>query len=488
MKKLVVKCLVLFLPLFFALSVTASAKICISDIYIQGNKVTNPNIILREIPIRIGTFISQEGLDHKVMQSKENLQNTSLFNEVTITYEPDTHSSATHICNLESYVKSMSTYQTGEEILFYRVVINVTERWYYWPVVGLKLEERNLSTWLKDMDFSKLTFDAGIKIYNMLGLKHKLTLSGRFGYEKGGKLSYDGVTLDPKGEHSLSASAYYLYNKTINSMCEENRPVYRKSPMFLEKNTGGSISYLYRPEIRIRHTASIEYNYRKLNDSVLIWNPDYYSSANSSSHEYSLRYKFAFDQRDYFAYPTKGYYIGVNAKGTAADDFNFWYGNVVADIQYYGKLGKRWFASTAWKLSTSFKNKTAYIYDRAIGYNKADVCGYESYTVDGQHYVTSHNSLKFLLLPEKVVTLDFLRALSKFYKIPFTIYITASADMGYAYNKYNQGTNSLQNKFLMGASLGIDILTYYDIVLNVSYAYTILNEGGFVFGLKTSIF
>mgnify|MGYP003302202203 CR=1 FL=1 len=81
-----------------------------------------------------------------------------------------------------------------------------------------------------------------------------------------------------------------------------------------------------------------------------------------------------------------------------------------------------------------------------------------------------------------------LRALSKFYKIPFTIYISASADMGYVHNRYPAGTNTLQNSYLLGAAIGIDILTYYDIIFNISYAYTRMNEGGFFFGLKTPIF
>ena len=157
-------------------------------------------------------------------------------------------------------------------------------------------------------------------------------------------------------------------------------------------------------------------------------------------------------------------------------------------MQYYKQLGKRWFWKSALELSTSFKNRNAYIYDRAIGYEQATVCGYDLYVIDGQHYGTFNNSFRFLLMPEKTLTLNFLRALSKFYKIPFTIYVSANVDMGYAHNKCPSVYNNLQNKLLFGAGIGIDILTYYDIILNVSYAYTIMNEGGFFFGLKTPIF
>ena len=488
MKNFAVKTLVIIVATLLSFTGTAMARICISDICIKGNKTTKPSIILREIPVKTGVFLSMESLQGKVEKTRENLRNTSLFNEVSVTYEPDTTSADSHLCTLEEKIKNSSTYKYGEEILFYRIVVDVKERWYCWPVVGLKLEERNMSTWLKNMDFNKITFDAGVKIYNVWGLKHKLTLSGKFGFERGAKLSYEDIAFDPKGVHSMSASAYYLYKKTINLNCEDNKPVYIKNERFLDKNVGGTVSYMYRPEIRIRHRVSFEYNYKKLNDSVLLWNPDYYYTNRTSSYEFSLRYRYAYDQRDYVVYPTKGYYIGVHGNATTADNFSFWYGNALVDAQYYLPLGKRWYASTALKLSASFKNRRAYIFDKAIGYDNVNICGYEYYVIDGQHYATWNNSLKFLLLPEKTVTLNFLKGLSKFNKIPFTIYTTLSVDMGYAYNKYKNPTNTLQNNFLMGAALGIDILTYYDIVFNVSYAYNIFNKGGFIFGVKTSIF
>lgn len=488
MKNFAVKILAIVSLTIIAFAIEANAKICISSITIQGNKRTKDQIILREISIRPGDYISIESLEEKMNDSRINLRNTSLFNDVTITYDHDTITDMATLCIMEEQIRMNPRHNTGDEILFYTLKVNVSERWYYWPLIGIKLEDRNMSSWLKDMDFNKITFDAGVKIDNMWGLNHTLSLSGKFGFEKGFKFSYEDISLDPKGVHSFSIGGYSLFNKTVNVECIENKPVYFKSQEYLEKKAGGSFSYIYRPEIRVHHRLSLEYNYRRLNDSVLILNKDYYGTDAKKNHEYSLRYRFSFDQRDYAFFPTTGYYIGVTAKGTTADKFSFWYGNVIADVQYYKQLGKRWFWKSALELSTSFKNRNAYIYDRAIGYEQATVCGYDLYVIDGQHYGTFNNSFRFLLMPEKTLTLNFLRALSKFYKIPFTIYVSANIDMGYAHNKYPLGCNNLQNRFLLGAGIGIDILTYYDIILNVSYAYTIMNEGGFFFGLKTPIF
>lgn len=489
MKNIAGKLFLLIAVLMVAFAVKASAKICISSISIQGNKTTKNSIILREIPMKVGTYISVEGLEYKIQQSKENLKNTSLFNDVAITYELDTITDRTILCMLEEHVLQNPTHNTGDKIIFCTLKISVSERWYYWPLIGIKLEDRNLSSWLKDLDLNRITFDAGVKIDNMWGLNHTVTLSGRFGFEKGVKFSYNDISLDPKGIHSFSIGVYSRFNKTINIDCINNKPTYAKSyNNYLEKNAGGSFTYIYRPEIRVHHRASLEYNYRRLNDSVLMYNKDYYGSESLKNHEYSFKYRFSFDHRNYAVFPTEGYYIGVTAKGSTSNNFNFWYGNVIADGQYYHKIAERWFCKSALRLSTSYKNKKAYIYDRAIGYDNVNVVGYDLYVIDGQHYGTFNNSIRFLLMPEKVVSLNFLSALSKFYRIPFTIYLSADIDMGYVYNKYSTASNSLQNRYLMGAGIGIDILTYYDIVFNVTYAYTLMKEGGFFFGLRAPIF
>ena len=243
MKNIAGKLFLLIAVLMVAFAVKASAKICISSISIQGNKTTKNSIILREIPMKVGTYISVEGLEYKIQQSKENLKNTSLFNDVAITYELDTITDRTILCMLEEHVLQNPTHNTGDKIIFCTLKISVSERWYYWPLIGIKLEDRNLSSWLKDLDLNRITFDAGVKIDNMWGLNHTVTLSGRFGFEKGVKFSYNDISLDPKGIHSFSIGVYSRFNKTINIDCINNKPTYAKSyDNYLEKNAGGSFT------------------------------------------------------------------------------------------------------------------------------------------------------------------------------------------------------------------------------------------------------
>ena len=125
MKNIAGKLFILITVLMVAFAFKANAKICISNICIQGNKTTKNSVILREIPMKVGSYISVEGLEHKIQQSLENLKNTSLFNDVTITYEPDTITNKTILCMLEEHILQNPTHNIGEEILFCTLKIYV---------------------------------------------------------------------------------------------------------------------------------------------------------------------------------------------------------------------------------------------------------------------------------------------------------------------------------------------------------------------------
>ena len=55
--------------------------------------------------------------------SKINLRNTSLFNEIEITCEPDTVTDIATLCTFAEEIRKMPRHNTGEEILFYNVNI-----------------------------------------------------------------------------------------------------------------------------------------------------------------------------------------------------------------------------------------------------------------------------------------------------------------------------------------------------------------------------
>ena len=96
----------------------------VGDIIIEGNKKTKPYIIERELPFKTGDSIYLPDLVKGFEISRQQLINTSLFNEVVIS------------------LKSFRGYVVD-------ILIQVKERWYIFPLPYLKPIDRNLNEWAK---------------------------------------------------------------------------------------------------------------------------------------------------------------------------------------------------------------------------------------------------------------------------------------------------------------------------------------------------
>lgn len=462
-------------------------NIIISGIVINGNHTTKQYVITRELPFSIGTCADSLEFAELIESAKENLTNTSLFNYINIECKKDD----------SAFVRSDSTYlsnamRTQSDILNYpeRIIVTITveERWYYWPLIDIKLEDRNFSSWIKDAHMNKITWNTGVKIDNMFGLAHKLVVNGSFGYEKGFSFSYNNIFLDRNGNHIIGVNGYNKYNKTLNTYSEKNKAQYLKSfEGYMNKAFGGEISYTYRNNIRQRHTISLGFDRSSIKDTVLTVNQNFWGINGTRSHTFSIGYEYSLEGRNYNVYPTSGYFIDIKGKSSCVNGMDLYYFKLNLNFQYYKPLGEKWFWSTNANIGNIFKNKRAYLYDKAMGYGNLNMAGYDYYVADGQHYMILNNSIKYLILPKTICTMNFMRKLSKFYKIHFTIYAKLMIDAGYISNKYYNPGNELENKSLIGSGIGIDVLTYYDTVLSISYAINKFGEKGFFFGIKLPI-
>ena len=460
-----------------------ASDICITEILISGNKVTKDFTILRELPFHTGDVFPENELIRQLQMATDNLNNISLFNYVNVDYFPDPSA----IVRESSEIASDPAGKTGCTSCI--VTIQVEERWYFWPQVSLKLEDRNLSSWLHEKDFSRITIGWGLRIENVFGLRHTLSTSHYFGYQKGFRLSYSNIALDKNRTQLLGFSVVSLYNKTMNVTSENDKVVYVKDPNhFLDKTFSGAINYSYRPGIRNTHTLSLGFKRTQLRDTVLQINKHYWGSDNLVNNSFTTVYTYSHEHRNYIAYPTRGYYAGTEVKGVMADKMNFFYGSLNLKLQYYKELSSRWLWSSRLNTGATFKNKRAYIYDQNVGYEEKNIAGYDYYVIDGQQYALLNNDLRFCIMPQRIFKMSSSDKLSKFTKIHFALYAKLMYDMGYVNNRYNLGSNTLANTLLWGSGLGLDLVTYYDIVLNCNYSINKMGEGAFYFGIKAPIF
>jgi hypothetical protein len=112
----------------------------VNRIFVIGNKITRDQIILRELTLKPNDIVFSEDLVSILETDKKKVYNTRLFNTVDI--------------------KSLELDSSAVDLL-----INVTERWYTFPVPIFELSDRNFNEWWQnyDHDFSRINY--GLRLY-----------------------------------------------------------------------------------------------------------------------------------------------------------------------------------------------------------------------------------------------------------------------------------------------------------------------------------
>jgi hemolysin activation/secretion protein len=85
--------------------------------------------------------------------------------------------------------------------------------------------------------------------------------------------------------------------------------------------------------------------------------------------------------------------------------------------------------------------------------------------------------LKYSLLAPRNGKLPWIKT-EKFNKIHYAIYLNLLFDAGYVHNNIYNPTSRLQNKLIYGTGLGLDLVTYYDLVFRLEYSVNQFGEKG----------
>jgi len=437
-----------------------SSYVVIGNIGFKGNARTRPSIILREMLFRKGDTLLKSELSEQLLESRENIFNTRLFNIVTIDPMP---------------VEGSDTIN---------IVVSVIERWYIWPIPFLEISDRNFNVWWETRDFSRLTYGIDLTFNNVRGRNETLQIMTHFGYNQKYGFTYKIPYIDTKQKLGIGFGAEVDLNHEIPVASASNKPVYMKDGTdFLKKLFRGYTELIFRPDFYSTHTFYASYNHYIFNEQLESV-PGFFYDESLIQQFVTLNYFFKNDHRDVQFYPLIGYYIDA--------EFNYTIPFKVAHNAYlkmnfrkYWQMHNRWYWASGFTGKLSLEKEQPYYLQQGLGYGREYVRGYEYYVIDGQHFVLLKNNLKFALLPQRVVKLGFIRT-SKFNTIPLAFYLNVFADLGYVYNyqdlnpHYHAGnSNTLQNALLAGYGAGIDFTTYYDIVVRMECSFNLWGEAGF---------
>jgi outer membrane protein assembly factor BamA len=440
-------------------STISSRDFIIRKINLKGNKVTKDYILLRELEVSPGDTLTGTRLNLFLADSRKNLLNTSLFNFVTLDLDTT---------NIKNFT-------------LVDLTVDVIERWYIWPFPIFEFADRNFNAWLKDKDLRKVNYGGYLVWDNFRGRKESLTMLLRFGYDEKYQLFYEKPYINKKRTLGMGFGLAYNQShevaiKTVNDTLN----FFKLKNGYPSKEYRAYVQLSFRPNIHNTHTLQFGYHNFQFQDTLFKLNPDYSNGQLNRVRFFSLKFKFKSDYRDFVAYPLHGYYFDflIEKYGlglVSGNQINNLF--VQSTIRKYWQLsGRLYFASV---LTAQFSNDhhIPYYLRQGLGYGRLFVRAYEYYVAEGQKFGLSRSNLKFAIIPTKVFSLNFI-PLKQFSKIHFAMYLNAFWDMGYVDNKYNL-PNELTNSLLHSYGLGLDLVTYYDIVFRMEISTNRMNETGF---------
>lgn len=426
----------------------------VSDLNVVGNKTTRKHIILREVPVKAGDTIDINMIGKAMQSARQNLLNTSLFNFVTVDTVPVAPGKV-------------------------QVLVAVTERWYTWPVPIFEIQERNFNEWWIDKDFEKVNYGFFLNRENFRGRKEDLSVYAQFGYTEKYGFSYKIPYISRKQRMGLGMSFSYARNHEIPFKTVDNHQVYIKDPdQYLRQELSTKINTTWRPGIHHSHYFELRFTDAFVHDTIQDITFEYFPGNSSELKFFSLDYSFRRDFRDAKSYPLKGHFVELEIQRMGlgllkGEDLNATYFYLTA--RQYKMLSNRIYAAGGVKLKYGFEKAQPYYTQRGLGWRDF-VRGYEYYVIDAQRYGVAKLGLRYEVIKPHVQSIPL--PLNKFNKFHYALYAGIFGDMGYGEDLQFSALNPLANTFLYGYGVGVDYVTYYDVVVRFEYSMNHLMEHG----------
>jgi outer membrane protein assembly factor BamA len=437
-----------------------SAYYIVTGIEISGNKVTKKQIVLRELTFGMNDTIISRDLQYHIERSTDNLLKTSLFNYVYF-----------------------DTITEGKNLL--KIFIQLEERWYTWPEIHFNHADRNISAWWQSKDFSRINYGLGLSQYNFRGRKEKISIRGVTGFTRQFALTYDGIHLDRKQEHSLNLAAFYDNQNQAVYITRENVPRVFSDNHIIYRKQNYIVKYTYRHRLYNIHRFIISYVKYNISDTIIHLNPAFLGAGKRQSDFLTFIYYFESDHTDLKYYPLNGSIFNCQLTYSGLLQSGFDKLELRTGFYKFYKFFPGFYGSAGLKIQLAHKSRIPYIITMGLGYDDF-LRGYENYVIDGNNFLLFKSSVKYELLPFRIIKLNFL-PVRQFNKIHISSYLNLFFDAGYVHDYYPGDKvfgNSLVDKPLYSGGIGIDMVTYYDKMLRIDLALNSMGDLGLFVSLE----
>jgi len=436
----------------------------IDRIIITGNKKTKTRIITRELLFNEGDTLNPLALNSAIESSKKNLLNIGLFNFVDVfVYQ-----------GLLGHIE---------------IQIEVTERWYLFPFPVFDIADRNFNEWWLKRDFNRVNYGLRVSQENFRGRDEVLQLQMIFGYSQRLGIYYTIPYINRKQNIGLTMAVYGTRNHETNYDTENNKILFYKNiNLFVKNDLQGYLRITKRKGISSYFSTTFDFRTTSVTDSVITLNPDFFITSNPIQNHLGLSWSYIFDKRDYRAYAMKGFFLEVEASKVGLGILNNEPNLIELElgVRKYQPISKRFNAQASIKLRAVQKTGAPYFNQRALGYSSDYIRGYDFYVINGQDFALTRTNIRYSLMQTKVYQLPVINS-NKFKKVPLAIYLNGFFDSGNVVDNQFGYKNSLSNSWQYGYGVGLDIVTYYDLVFRFELVRNRMNENGLFFHIGTAI-
>jgi hypothetical protein len=370
--------------------------------------------------------------------------------------------------------------------------VEVIEKLYTYAAPVFDLADRNFNEWWQNQggDLSRVEYGANFRKRNVRGRNESLNIDFRWGFNRKVKLSYKIPYINKARTLGLFTGFQYLTNRNVAYGTRNDKLAFLNLENTVRKRFQYDISLSQRDSFYTTHSFSSKFLYESVSDSVLSLNPMYFGDraiGSLSTKVLSLTYNFNYNFTDIQAYPLKGKILDIRLSKFGLGlfgDIDIW--EAYGSYQKFTHLGGRFYLTNQVAGKFSTPDNQPYGIVRGLGFRQDFVRGYDLYVIDADKYTYNRNTLRFKIL-DKIFDIKKIVPFKQFNTMPVLVMLKAYFDNGYSQNKgFAPDSNRLDNRWLYGGGMGLDIFSFYNSTLRMEYSLNGLGEQGFFFYYNAS--
>lgn len=431
----------------------------IADIDIEGLRHTREAVVRRELPFAVGDTLAEADLETRLREGERQLMNTGLFRSAALEALPDSAGALA-------------------------VKVRLREGWYVYPVPIFELADRNFNVWWVEQGRSLDRLNVGMEFLheNFSGWRDRLKLGFKYGYTRSLNLSYRFPYLNRERTLGISFDLNLARNRELNYATEADKQLFfRDESTFVYRRGRVAAGLSYRRWLYTTHQLIAAWHFNAVDERVALeLNPNFLGGGRAQQRYLTLIYGFSCDRRDVRPYPWSGYLLAATLEadglGLFADRNDL---TLYTRAERYWPWGRHWSAGLELRTKLSaIRRPQPYNDNRALGFGGSYVNGYEYYIIDGLDMALLKSAVRRKLI-DKSINLGRLMPLETLKVIPIKAYLGLTGDWGYVNAPFADPANRLPNRSLWGGGASLDLVFFYDTVLQLQYSRNDLGEGGF---------